>query len=184
MNGEEKKIIALRAANMESKNITRESIRMALLKLMKDNDFEKITVTSIINLSGVSRAGFYRNYSSKEDVMDDISASIKATLQETLNNREYAQNPYLFYHDLFSGIKENPVEFGVLFDANVPRKYAMNALPTIPQSKNELTAEERYRFIALLTSLRSIVYDWFRSGMKESAEEMAQLMVNLFHKDL
>ncbi len=182
MDGQEKKVAALHAANSESKAVTRESIKMALLQLMKDNDFEKITVTAIINRSGVSRAGFYRNYSSKEDVIEEMSKDFREKLQKAVDNKEYSENPYLFYRDVFASIHSNPVEFRLLVDANVPEKYALDALPVIPQPETSLRPTERYRFIGILSSLRAIVYDWFRSGMKENAEEMAGLMVRLFHK--
>ena len=50
----------------------RECITSALFSLMEKYPFEEITVTDIINKAGVSRMGFYRNYSSKENVVESF----------------------------------------------------------------------------------------------------------------
>ena len=47
--------------------VVKESITQALLILMESKDFEKITITDIVNRAGVVRMSFYRNYTSKED---------------------------------------------------------------------------------------------------------------------
>ena len=49
--------------------IVKESITQALLILMESKDFQKITITEIVNKAGVARMSFYRNYDSKEDVI-------------------------------------------------------------------------------------------------------------------
>lgn len=45
--------------------VVKESITQALLILMENKDFEKITITDIVNKAGVVRMSFYRNYTSK-----------------------------------------------------------------------------------------------------------------------
>ncbi len=182
MDINEKKIQALQRSNRESRKVTRESIRLALLMLMKDKDFDKISVSSIIEKAGVSRAGFYRNYSSREDVMHDISLGIREHLEESLKNEKYYNSPNLFYSDLFRTIKDNASEFRVILDANVPRKYIIQAIPSLPEPEKAPTAKDYYTFIALLTSLRTLLYEWFRNGMKETPEEMADIITEIFHK--
>ena len=51
----------LNLSNQESKQLTRECIRTALLQLLKNESFENITITSINKRAGLSRAGSYRN---------------------------------------------------------------------------------------------------------------------------
>lgn len=62
-------------SNKESRKFTRECITTAIVKLMKVKDYAKITVTDICEKAGVSRAGFYRNYKDKEDVMKEVLAN-------------------------------------------------------------------------------------------------------------
>ena len=63
---------SLKMSNMESNLFTKECICTALLSLMATETFDHITVTAIIKRAGVSRGGFYRNYKSKEDVLEEI----------------------------------------------------------------------------------------------------------------
>ena len=59
-------------SNNEANRITRESINTALLELMDNQDFDSITISALVKRAGVSRQSFYRNYTSKEDVIIEI----------------------------------------------------------------------------------------------------------------
>ena len=48
---------------------SRRAISEALLRLMMDNEYSKITLQNIVDNAGVSRMAFYRNFESKEDVI-------------------------------------------------------------------------------------------------------------------
>lgn len=112
----------MRKSNQESKSLTRQYIKTALLYLMKETTYDKITVTAIINRAGVSRAGFYRNYSSKEEVLEDISATY---VEQYLNPQSpeehyrymavvHAQRALII--DWFTnGMKESPDEMAKIF---------------------------------------------------------------------
>lgn len=182
MDNKQKNITGLRLSNKESNRLTRESIQTALLQLMKNNEFEKITVTAIINRAGVSRSGFYRNYSSKEEVMEDICLFVRKSLVKAMNNIQYHENPRLFYKDIFAAIKENPSDFRLIMDAAVPGKYIVKALPVPPQIESKQDSSEYYTYIALVSSLRSVVIEWFRNGMTEDADFMAGILYGIFHK--
>ena len=52
-------------SNKEANKVTRECLQTALIQLMSQKPFEKITITELVRRSGVSRTAFYRNYESK-----------------------------------------------------------------------------------------------------------------------
>lgn len=62
----------LMANNAEAKQETRRCIKAALLALLAQERYEDIRMTDIIRKSGVSPAGVYNNYKSKDDIMLDI----------------------------------------------------------------------------------------------------------------
>ena len=80
--GNTKKNEVLKMSNAESNLFTKDCIRTALLSLMATEMFEQITVTSIIKRAGVSRGGFYRNYTSKEEVLREIGEELFEYLLE------------------------------------------------------------------------------------------------------
>ena len=60
-----------RLSNAEANRLTRECLQIALIRLMAEKDFDRITVTEITRLAGVSRTAFYRNYQTKEAIIED-----------------------------------------------------------------------------------------------------------------
>ncbi|XMB86116.1 TetR/AcrR family transcriptional regulator [Mycoplasmatota bacterium WC44] len=66
---------------------TRECVFTALNKLIQKKSFESITINELVEVSGISRATFYRNYSSKEEIIEKklnqvITDSFKEMLDE------------------------------------------------------------------------------------------------------
>ena len=57
-------------SNQEANQITRESIETALLHLMDNKDLPQISISELVRKAGVSRNAFYRNYKSKEEILE------------------------------------------------------------------------------------------------------------------
>ena len=76
---------ALRLSNEESNRLTRECIEAALIILMKENDYQSISITDIIRKAGVSRSAYYRNYSSKEDILTNLFNRAAETIVNALS---------------------------------------------------------------------------------------------------
>lgn len=171
----------LRVSNLESNRLTKECICTALLSLLTVETFDKITVTAIINRSGVSRAGFYRNYSSKEDVLEEIGNELLRFLSDFISNSKYQDNPKLLYFDLFKAIETNSETFRLLIKAKVPHSFLFQTGPLVEQPVQNKTSKERYRYLAINKALTEVIIDWFENGMVESPEEMADFFVELFH---
>ena len=51
---------------------TRQAVFEAMADLLKDHDFESITVGDILNRSGISRSTFYAHFNKKEDVIREL----------------------------------------------------------------------------------------------------------------
>lgn len=58
--------------NEIANNIVRESLTDALFSLMSKKEFNDITITELSKKAGVSRLSFYRNYTSKEEILLSI----------------------------------------------------------------------------------------------------------------
>ena len=62
----------LTISNRESNRLTRESLEISLLQLLEKKELAKITISELVNRAGVSRASFYRNYNSKEEILEEL----------------------------------------------------------------------------------------------------------------
>ena len=80
----EKSLENLKRFNQENKAITRESIEISLLQLLEKKDLKKITISELVQRAGVSRAAFYRNYDSKEEILESIFQSSIAKITKSL----------------------------------------------------------------------------------------------------
>lgn len=76
--------------NKDSKNtFTRMCIGEAIIKLLKNTDFDKIRITSVAKCAGVSRITFYKYYESIHDALCDyLNIIIIEYLEECANNPE------------------------------------------------------------------------------------------------
>ena len=72
MHISEDRLRILRSNNAESNKETRNCIKEALIALLKDKSYDEIRMTDIINKSGVSRSGVYKNYKSKSEILLEI----------------------------------------------------------------------------------------------------------------
>ena len=172
----------LKMSNMESNLFTKECICTALLSLMATETFDHITVTSIINRAGVSRGGFYRNYKAKEDVLEEICEELFQYILDFITEHDLYENTKKWYEDLFRSIAENAEIFQLLIKAQVPRNIVLKfdegrILHKLQKSDSPM---EQYRAAAIGRALTEVVVIWFRNGMQESPEEMAEMLLKLF----
>ena len=91
-----KKNEVLKMSNMESNLFTKDCIRTALLSLMAVKIFEQITVTEIIKRAGVSRGGFYRNYQSKEEVLQEICEKLFRYVLEFMTEHQFYEKGFIY----------------------------------------------------------------------------------------
>ena len=96
----------LRLNNEESNKLTKECLSMALIYLMNEKPFDKISITDIVKRAGVSRTAFYRNYSAKEDILIEIGQEVTNELCRILDNVEYTNDLYSMFLELFTSLKE------------------------------------------------------------------------------
>ena len=171
----------LKMSNMESNLFTKECICTALLSLMATETFDHITVTSIINRAGVSRGGFYRNYKSKEDVLEEICEELFEYIWDFITEHDLYENPKKWYEDLFQSVAENAEIFQLLIKAQVPRNIVLkfDEGRILQELQKDDSPMEQYRAAVLGKALTEVVVLWFRNGMQESPEEMAKMLLKI-----
>ena len=168
----------LRLSNEESNRVTQECLRIAMFKLMGTEEFEKITITQLTKAAGVSRVAFYRNYESKEALVEDICQSVFTELKTSLASERFQTDRREWYTRFFQTIRANSDYFRIYLNANLrlPDKIVLEAV--YPSS----STEGRYLNIAREGAFINILTEWFQAGMKESDEEMAAVCERIFQQ--
>ena len=166
---------ALRLSNEESNRLTRECIEAALVMLMKDADFASISITDIIKKAGVSRSSYYRNFSSKEEILTNIFDGAAATIVNALSEELASQNMISSYRILFEKVSESRQLFEIILMANLADKFQMAVNEKYLQAINTSSASEYYRLMSWIGSIFNIIFGWIRREYRETPEEMAHI---------
>ena len=66
----------LQMSNEQSNHIARECLKTAVMQMLTEKPLENISITELVKKAGVSRSAFYRNYASKEDLIEDVCRQI------------------------------------------------------------------------------------------------------------
>ena len=95
----------LRLSNEESNRFTKECIETALLVLMTEKNFNDISITDIVERAGVSRSAYYRNYSSKKDILNKYLNTIVETITDSLDLQKTHPTDFNFWLSVFTRVQ-------------------------------------------------------------------------------
>ena len=96
-----------RLPNNKANRITREALCTALLYLMETKSFDEIRISELTRKAGVSRQAFYRNYSSKQDIVMEIESELLARFSGSLTNPKYDNEALSLKWDKIIKVKDN-----------------------------------------------------------------------------
>lgn len=164
------------------KRITKESVFSALMKLLKNRAFNEITITEITKVAGVSRAAFYRNYVTKEDIiifyLRDLFQELLMELQK-LESKNKLNRTRLF----FSFFKEHGAFIENLIEAELSHifyeQFCVYVTDFFENQTNKLSKSPLYQkylpqYIA--SGLFRVLQEWIKGGMVESVDDITQFM--------
>ena len=131
----------------------KECIADALLLLMKNKPWNSITITEITNLANVSRVTYYRNFKNKEDILIyKVSLSLFTYL--------------VTLQDILDAIIQSGLEH-ILLLSNY----------SIFEDCITLPISEQYSRYYHSMGLSGFILAWIKRGMKESPEEMGNILI-------
>lgn len=176
----------------KSMNITKKKTQIAfaeaMLKLLYEWEYEKITVAQLCDQAGFVRKTFYNNFAYKDDIvyfaLEDIFTQIEHRID--LNNMsiieilkicfsfviEHKESLLLFYRrGLFHFAHKSITK-------NITQEHIISKI-----DKTTVKPEE-YKYIAahMASALMSVIETWIENNFLESVEHMAKLTEYLLNK--
>ncbi|MBR3694062.1 MAG: TetR/AcrR family transcriptional regulator [Erysipelotrichales bacterium] len=164
---------------MERRNITneflKECIADALIQLLRVKPLEDITITEITDVAGVGRSTYYRNFTSKEDVLSyklfilGYRWLVKEKLSSDMESEELLKSYCCFIYeirDLLNLLYQNS-QTNVLI-------YSIYKYLGPKEGEDKGSA---LRKSGLIFGGFGILYEWLKRGMEETPEELAQLLI-------
>ena len=169
-----------RMSNTEANRVTKRCIQSATVKLMGEMPFQEITPTDIIARSGVSRASFYRNYRTKEEVILDYCDGIREKIAGHLRDGLYHEDRPAWYGKLFQEVCADKENFRLILEAGLK---LTDFFPYTDVSDASTTGGgiKRYARLARQSAFCRILEEWFRAGMRETPETMGDFCERFLH---
>lgn len=153
----------------------------ALLDLLKEKPFKKVTVEDIVNKCGASRSTFYRHFKDKYDLMDWIylrKADNFKGYQGTggskyllLQGASYLKELQDYFTNIIQFHGQNSfTEFMFAYVFNYTKERILEK-----SGANSLTDDVLFSLKMYTAGQVYITSDWLNSGLKESPEKIAQI---------
>lgn len=159
-----------------------DQIEKAFFDLMAEKDYADITVTDVIKKAQVSRASFYRHFSSTSEIIDNGMKRMFGRYTETIlptliSSDEKKMREFLYtYADKNLEMQRAMAAFLPLNSAVIYSR-AMNYLQDDVLPNVGLPADEKYRLSARTGVINNILAQWIAGGRKESTEEIVDCIM-------
>ncbi len=149
----------------------KECITSALIKMMETQPFDQITITDLVKTAGVGRVSFYRNFSSKKDILEKHLDSL---IKEWGKEFEARKDPNYFSESLLKHYYKYKDFYLLLYrqGLSVMIYETIRAACGIDASVNNM---ERYTKSFVAGSIFGWIDEWFRQGMQETPQELIAL---------
>lgn len=173
--------------------ITKKMLKDTLLQLLKKKDIDHISVKELCEKAGINRSTFYRHYDSQYALLEEIvshfakmliecnetisktggqsTVSIKRIMEYLSTHRE---ENYLFI--------QNPDLLSKVFGKVQP--FYTDNMSIALRLSGYSEKEKEYIAAFVREGAFAIQKEWVLSGMKESPEEMSELILKMAQKCL
>lgn len=157
----------------EEHNIVIQSITDALFALMKEKPFSEIKVTELIQKAGIARSTYYRNFTSKEDIVKLYFQNIFQSFQEkytikTIEQR-YSQAHVSHVLEFLIPYIEN---INILNSAGISSYYLtyLNEYLMSLYGTCNMTKEKSFQIYAIAGAEYNLIFNWFIKEGKSDKE--------------
>lgn len=164
----------------------KQCIAEALIHLMEEKDYQKISLTEICETAGFSRMAYYRNFKSKDDILitymkmlaDQFRKDVLRKMPHT-SSKSYKILEYAFYYF------KNYQRFAqCLLDANLASvlQYGLNYYIDTYVAGVNADMKTKYSLYVYSGGIFNVFSVWIANGLKEDPEEMAQILYERLNK--
>ena len=169
-------------------------IKHALIKLLSKKDLDRITVTEVIETSGISRGTFYSHYKSLDDVInqiiDDEYTKIVGLIGENCEIYFNPDNVLMIVSTIFDYISDDKdyytgiIGYKPIYDsvmAKISEKYRAQAFKAIKENCT-IQSDDEANYVLVYT-VGGIIYEilkWAKDDTDLNAEMVVNIMRSMF----
>lgn len=164
----------MKGSNQEKNNYVRSQILNTLLDMMKKYDFKTIVISHLTESACVGRASFYRNYTSKEDVLRQEADRLAGEWKQVYEQQEHSA-PTEILVSLLDFYKEHSEFYLALYQAGLSEIILKTLLEQVEISP-ELPNAVAYLRSSIAYLIFGWIVEWMKRGMPESGTELAKMI--------
>jgi len=171
---------------MANKKYAKKYITQALFRLMRTNAYDKITIVDIIRKAGVSRITYYRNFSSKNDIIIQFFGTQIGDYEKRIfflprSKEDYWEiifNIFTMFYDLKDDLK-------LLLKANLQSLYLDFLNIHFVKLFTKMETQNKFTPYFYSGALYNISIAWLRDDCKESVKNVTNALYDsIFNSNL
>lgn len=172
------------SSNKNNLELSKESLRTALLQLMHDTPLHQIKVTQLCQKAGVSRMAYYRNYPSLLALYQDIIHSFLAEFLQNSYHYIQAGRWQDFWLKFFTYIHQHQDLVRIILNHQSQSEilHYLNQL-FVPKDQ-EISQQQQYYIRGIIGLTYNIMLAWVESDFNLLPEDLAQLCQQMIPSSL
>jgi AcrR family transcriptional regulator len=178
-------VSSLQEFNAETHRLTIESIQQAMNELMNTKPFHEITIMDIVKKAGVSRSAFYRNYNSKQEVLQSIVHDSFAAMRRELNTITDPSDMNFWRHVMIGCINQfkrfHSIRNSEAWQGGTLLQCMNEYLEDIYSKNIHDVNVKMMRY--WMGGTYNVILGWLDDGMIESPEELADEIMKFISKE-
>lgn len=164
------------------RSIIKECIYEAYLQLLEERQSDDISITEITEKAGVSRVSYYRNYSSKSDIINDYLKDYVEYYYKKNNIDNEIKDFNLHLYHILDICKENKRLFKVLFKIGIQLK-TTNAITqktydyVLNRFNTNINETNKYELCFYSGAIIFVLNEWLKNDCEESIDEIYNIIL-------
>ena len=165
---------------------SRKLIKNAFSRLLQKKDFEKITVTEIVKLSGLNRGTFYAHYSNVVDVLEEIEREVTDKILSLFSSykSQIIENPAPFLYDIAEFLQKDYDFYKRLICAKVGENFIDKLkeffVSTVIEEIASDDMQDKGKFVLVVrfytNGFATMYVDVFKGKLNVTLDELTKMM--------
>lgn len=161
--------------NNKRRRESQEKIEKAFIELLQTREIKDITVSDLIQITGLNRSTFYANYEDIFDLADKTREKLENDFSNLFADYDY-YNEHTGAEKMFAHIKDNQIFYKTYFKLGYDDQHRVSIYDTERAEKEHLVTNIKYHIEFFKSGLNAIIKLWLAGGCQESPKEMADVL--------
>lgn len=172
-------------ADSRRKQMTRLLFKTALIELMQNKPFHKITIKEICDQADLNRTTFYLHYNDQQQLLDDIINELKEKTAEFISTCTYKGLESKLLSEFLDFVKENGVLYRtIIFNDTNGEVGAMIFADLLSDMYDKWpvfgdSRKNEYVYTYMIDGVKSIICKWLENNFNMSSHDLGELTYNL-----